>query len=266
MNKILIILASLLATTVLPMTAQDAATPDSVTVMQDTPVYTKVAGDSAYVKGDYATAIAIYEELLKTGEAPEVYYNLAGSYYKSDEIARAILNYERALLLDPGSADIRANLEIARAKTVDKITPIPELFIVSWFKSLASILSIDAWAVVAVVAFILLLCGMLLYFFSKQTKGKKIGFFSAVVCLLVVILANVFASTQKTQLTQRDQAIILQPAVTVRSTPSETGTSLFVLHEGHKVSIKDDSMSQWKEIKLEDGKVGWVPTTALEKI
>ena len=73
---------------------------------------TKAEGDSAYIRNDYASAIQIYENLLKKGEAAEVYYNLGNSYYKADDIARAILNYERALLLEPGNADIRANLEI----------------------------------------------------------------------------------------------------------------------------------------------------------
>ena len=107
---------------------------------------TKAEGDSTYIRNDYASAIQIYENLLKKGEAAEVYYNLGNSYYKADDIARAILNYERALLLEPGNADIRANLEIARSKTIDKVIPIPEVFFVSWTKSLINCLSVDAWA------------------------------------------------------------------------------------------------------------------------
>ena len=60
---------------------------------------TKAEGDSAYIKEDYAAAIQIYEALLKNGEAADVYYNLGNSYYKIGEIAKAVLNYERALLL-----------------------------------------------------------------------------------------------------------------------------------------------------------------------
>ena len=64
---------------------------------------TKAEGDSAYIKEDYAAAIQIYEALLKNGEAADVYYNLGNSYYKIGEIAKAVLNYERALLLQPGN-------------------------------------------------------------------------------------------------------------------------------------------------------------------
>ena len=75
----------------------------------------------AYTKEDYGKAIELYEGLLKThGESAEIYYNLGNAYYKENKIAPAILNYERALLLDPGDGDIRFNLQLARQKSVDK--------------------------------------------------------------------------------------------------------------------------------------------------
>ena len=227
---------------------------------------TKAEGDSAYAHNDFASAIQIYEHLLQQGEAPEIYYNLGNSYYKTDDIARAILNYERALLLSPGNADIRANLEIARSKTVDKVTPIPEIFFVTWIKSLVNSQSSDAWAKTGIVSFLLFLISLAVFFFTQHIKWKKVGFGTAVLFLVVTILSNVFASQQKSYLTERDDAIILSPSVTVRSTPSESGTGLFILHEGRKVEIKDNSMREWKEIRLEDGKVGWVPATSIEVI
>lgn len=227
---------------------------------------TKAQGDSAYMRNDYASAIQIYETLLSEGEAAELYYNLGNSYYKMDEIAKAILNYERALLLQPGNGDIRANLEIARAKTVDKVVPVPEIFFVSWIKSLINCLSADAWAVGGFLSFWLLLAACALFFFTKRAVWKKSGFFAGLFFLLLTVLCNLFAAQQKSSLVHRNDAIVLQPSVTVRSTPSESGTSLFILHEGHKVEVKDGSMRQWKEIRLEDGKVGWVPAEAIEVI
>lgn len=227
---------------------------------------TKAEGDSAYMKNDYASAIQIYEALLNRGEAADIYYNLGNSYYKAGDIAKAILNYERALLLQPGNGDIRANLEIARSKTVDKVEPVPEIFFVSWTKSLINSMSVDSWAVCGVVCFILLIVSLYLFIFSKQIVLKKAGFISGIVFLVVTILANVFASQQKDGLMNRNSAIVVNPSVTVRSTPSESGTSLFILHEGHKVDVKDGSMKDWKEIRLEDGKVGWVPASAIEII
>ena len=227
---------------------------------------TKSGGDSAYIKNDYKSAIQIYEALLEKGEAAEVYYNLGNCYYKTNDIAKSILNYERALLLDPGNTDIRVNLEMARAKTVDKITPIPDIFFVAWIKSLINCLSVDAWAKCGILFFILFLVAVALFFFSKQASLKKGGFIGGIVFLILVVLSNVFASQQKAVLVNRNAAIVLVPSVTVRSTPSESGTSLFILHEGSKGELKDNSMREWKEIRLEDGKVGWVPTSSIEVI
>ena len=199
---------------------------------------TKAEGDSAYIKEDYAAAIQIYEALLKNGEAADVYYNL----------------------------DIRANLEVARAKTIDKVEPVPEVFFVSWIKSLTNSMSVDAWATWGIVSFILLIIAFYFFIFSKQIMLKKIGFISGIILLIVTVCSNLFASQQKEHLVNRSEAIVMNPSVTVRSTPSESGTSLFILHEGRKVSVKDNSMKEWKEIRLEDGKVGWVPASAIEVI
>lgn len=227
---------------------------------------TKAEGDSAYMRNDFASAIQMYEALLKEGEAADIYYNLGNSYYKADNIAKAILNYERALLLQPGNADYRANLEVARSKTVDKMEAVPEIFFVTWIKSLINSMSVNAWAISGIVGFILLIVSIYLFVFSKQIVLKKIGFIAGIFFLFFVILANVFAAEQKDRLLNRNKAIIISPSVTVRSTPSEGGTSLFVLHEGSKVNVKDSSMKEWKEIRLDDGKVGWVPSTSIEII
>lgn len=227
---------------------------------------TKATGDSAYIKNDFASAIQIYEALLKKGEAAEVYYNLGNSYYKTDEIAKAILNYERAILLQPGNSDIRANLDVARSKTVDKMEEVPEIFFIAWIKALIFSMSVDAWTILGIVCFILLIVSLYFFIFSKQILWKKAGFVAGVIFLILVVSANVFAAQQKEDLLNRNRAIIMSPSVTVRSTPNESGTSLFVLHEGSKVYIKDASMKDWKEISLEDGKVGWVPSSVIEII
>jgi len=255
--------------------AQDAVV-DSLNVPQEEqlaefvppaePDITKAQADSAYMNNDYVAAIQIYEALLNKGEATELYYNLGNSYYKSGNIAKAILNYERALLLSPGNDDIRANLKIAQGKTVDKVDEVPDIFFVSWIKSLINSTSIGAWAVWGIVFFILFIATLFVYFFSKNATLKKVGFFAGLAMLVCVVCVNIFASYQKSTLENRKTAIIMSPSITVRSTPNENGTSLFVLHEGHKVVIKDNSMNAWKEIQLENGNVGWVMASDIEII
>ena len=228
---------------------------------------TKVQADSAYVNNDYAGAVEMYEAILANeGESSDIYYNLGNSYYKMDNIAKAILNFERALLLNPGDGDIRFNLEMAQSKAVDKVVPMSEMFFVTWTKSIANMMSEKGWAKMGIVTFIMMLLSIAVYFFGKKIMWKKIGFISAICLLFVCVIANVFASKQKEKVLNHGTAIIMSPSVTVKSTPNETGTDLFILHEGRKVMIKDNTMKEWKEIQLEDGNAGWVPASVIEII
>ncbi len=227
----------------------------------------KAMGDSAYVSGNYADAISLYENLLKNeGESFELHYNLGNAYYKAGNIARSILAYERALLLNPGDADAAFNLELARSKTVDKVGQTHKFFLVEWLENMVNAASMQAWCVSGVVFFLILLALVLVFLFGKNIILRKICFFSAVVCLLVTLFANFAARHQYCNLTERINAIVLQPSVTAKSTPSNSGTDLFVIHEGRKVKISDDSMQGWKEIELEDGNIGWVPAESIERI
>lgn len=228
---------------------------------------TKADADKAYQENDFASAIEQYEAILDAGqESAAIYYNLGNSYYKSENIAKAILNYERALLLNPGDADTRFNLELAKSKTIDKVTPASEVFIVTWIRSITNMMSETAWSKLAILSFILVLVGLLLYIFGKKLAIRKVGFISAIVFVLLCIAANLFADAQKEKLVVRTGAIVMSPSVTVRSTPNESGTELFVLHEGTKIFVEDNAMKGWKEIRLEDGNKGWVPTESIEVI
>ena len=124
---------------------------------------TKERADSAYAQEHYQQAIADYEALLKSGVSADIYYNLGNAYYRTDNITKAILNYERALLLSPGDDDIRFNLQMARSKTIDKITPQSEMFFVTWYHSLVNLMSVDAWARTALFTLAIAIVLVLLY-------------------------------------------------------------------------------------------------------
>lgn len=228
---------------------------------------TKADADALYEKGNYEEAAAAYESLLKVeGLAAEVYYNLGNCYYKLDKIPFAVLNYERALLLDPGDGDIRANLALARGKTVDKVVPPSEMFFVTWWRDLTNCMSMDSWTIVGFSAFILMLIGILVYRFVPQLLARKIGFYSAMFLFALVIIANFAAFSQHRDLTHRNTAVILAPFVVVKSSPSDRSTDLFLIHEGSKVEILDNSMKEWMEVKFEEGKQGWIPVNVAEII
>ena len=121
-------------------------------------VVTKAQADSAYINNDFASAVYLYENILANqGESADIYYNLGNSYYKMDNIAKAIVNYEKALVLNPADGDIRFNLELAQSKTVDKVTPMSEIFLVTWMKDLTNLMSEKGWAKMGITTFILML-------------------------------------------------------------------------------------------------------------
>ena len=227
---------------------------------------TKESADSAYTQGHYQQAIKDYEALLKKGVSADLYYNLGNAYYRTEDITRAVLNYERALLLSPGDADIRFNLQMARSKTIDKITPESEMFFVTWYRSLVNLTSVDGWARTALAALALAIVLALVYLFANQVWLRKFGFFGALALLLVFVVGNVLAWQQKQELMYRRGAIIMAPAVNVKSTPAAAGTDLFILHEGTKVTVTDNGMKQWKRILVPDGKEGWVESEQIEII
>ena len=227
---------------------------------------TKAEADSAYVQERYQQAAKDYEALLKQGVSADLYYNLGNCYYRMDQMTQAVLNYERALLLSPGDKDIRFNLQMARSKTIDKITPESEMFFVTWYRSLVNVMSVDGWARTALVALIVAIVLALFYLFSDRIWLRKIGFFGGIIALLLFLVGNLFAWQQKSNLTQRTGAIIIKSAVNVKSTPSKNGTDLYILHEGTKVTVTDSSMREWRKIRVADGKEGWLEVSEIEVI
>lgn len=227
---------------------------------------TKANADAEYTKGNYQQAIKDYEELLKQGVSAELYYNLGNAYYRSDNITRAIINYERAFMLSPGDEDIRFNLQLAQSKTIDKIAPASEMFFVTWYQSLVNLTSVDGWAYVAIASIILVALLVLIYLFGQNLTLRKVGFFGAVAFLVIFILANVFAFQQKRQLENRNGAIVIAPSASVKKTPADNSETTFVLHEGTKVYITDKSINKWTEVKIADGRSGWLTNDKIEEI
>ncbi len=220
----------------------------------------------AYQQGHYAEAIELYEQSAQQdGVSASFYYNLGNAYYKNGQYPQAILNYERALMLSPRNEDILFNLDMARAYVTDKIEPVGTFFLIQWIHAVRDTFSSNTWAVIAVVSFILFILGITLYFFISKVGLRKVGFFAGIFALLITFAANHFAAAQKNILTHKDKAIVFVPTLTVKSSPAASGTDLFVIHEGTKVSLLD-RLGDWCEILLEDGNRGWVPINKLERI
>ena len=226
----------------------------------------KKEADEAFSKGNYQQAASIYEELLKQGKNADLFYNLGNSYYRMDNMTKAILNYERAALLNPSDEDIQFNLALAKGKTIDKIVPRSEMFFFVWYRSLVNMLSVDSWAWVALVSILLASLLTLLYLFSDQIALRKCGFFGGIFFLVLFILGNICAYQQKQTLQNSSGAIVTATSVTLKKTPDKKSSDQAVIHEGTRVNIIDDTMKDWKAVQLEDGREGWVSTSQIERI
>lgn len=227
---------------------------------------TKQNADDAYMKGSYQQAIADYKELLKHGTSANLFYNLGNAYYRSDSLTQAILCYERAYRLAPADDDICFNLQFARSKTIDKITPASEMFFVTWYHSLVNLYGVDTWATMSVVCLVVALLLLLAYLFAPRLGVRKFGFFGSIGFLIIFLLFNLFAYQQKQLMENHCGAIVMAPSVNVKKTPDANGSDVFVIHEGTRVDITDCSMKQWRGVKLADGREGWIPTDVIEQI
>lgn len=222
--------------------------------------------EQLYAEGKYADAADLYNKILADGrESAELYYNLGNCYYKLGENTKAILNYERSLLLKPGDEMARYNLRMAQHAIVDKIEVLPELFLVRWYKAFVSYFSADQWGYISVGLFILFLFMAALFFYSPSIGVKKTGFVVGIVAFLLTITTIFFAMRQDQRISKREYAIIMTPSVTVKGAPDNSGTSLFLIHEGLKVQVVG-TLGSWYNIRLADGNEGWVAKSDLEKI
>lgn len=219
-----------------------------------------------YTTEDYQQAISFYEQILETGkESAKLYFNLGNAYYKTGDINMALLNFERAKLLAPNNQDIDFNIKLANQFVVTSIEPLPLPFFLRWRTSVINMYSSDTWSYISIVAFIFFLILIGLFIFSRIVAVRRISFLTGIIILIFSGFTFSFAAKQKKKIVERKHAIVFCPRVTVKSSPSQTGTDLFLIYEGLKVQITD-SINTWKEIKLADGNEGWLPDSCIVKI
>ncbi len=225
----------------------------------------KQKADDAYSKGKYLDAIESYEAALKKGKSANLYYNLGNAYYRTDNVTRAIINYEKARLLAPGDDDIIHNLEVARSKTIDNIQPGEKIFFKVWYENIKTSMGIDTWATLSLVSLVVALLLFLVYLFVKNMMLRKVAFYLSVALVIVFILGNVFASQLKDYTTNSKCAVIVSPTATAKKTPTEQGADACILHEGTRGDVID-ALKGWYEIRLADGTEGWISEKDVEVI
>ncbi|MFL1894368.1 tetratricopeptide repeat protein [Aquimarina sp. 2-A2] len=223
-------------------------------------------GNALYTAKKYEEAIKNYLTVIEEGyESEELYFNLANAYYKQNEIGPSIYYYEKALSLNPTNQDIKNNLTFARNATVDVIDEIPQGFLSKIFNRTVSLFSLQTWAwssVLLMLSFVLLFIG---YQRASDTRKKRWLFvgswFSFGLCVVIFFLAQ----QQQSLKANNQYAIIFAKESAVLSEPNLGSEELFELHEGTKVKVIS-TVNSWKNIRLTDGKSGWMFSKNLKEL
>jgi len=224
------------------------------------------AGNQLYNSGKYQDAIRKYQNVLSQGfESAELYFNLGNAFYKSGNATYAILNYERAKKLSPNDEDIQYNLELARKLIVDNIVPLPEAGFLRWWKQLISSQSINFWGTWSIATFFTFLALFGLFLLSRSFNIKRMAFWFSIVAISISAITFTFGSHLKSKLINHRSAVITDRSVRVKSSPSETGTELFIVHEGVTVELTD-KLGDWVNVSLPDGNKGWVKESSMVRI
>ena len=217
-----------------------------------------------YEAHNYDSAINSYKCLCEEFYSPELFLNLGNSYYKLDDIPNTILYYEKALKLSPGNLNILHNLKLANKRVSDKNKVNDSVRLNDWFFTWVSNAP-NYWAYNSVYLFIIGSLLLILYLFSKSRKLKKLTFYTAVIALTLGIFSIVFSGFHKSRLMSTEEAIIFKPSIELMSEPTINSGVSFVLHEGTKVKILDETQL-WYEIRFSDGKIGWLQKEFVQTI
>ncbi len=225
-----------------------------------------ILANRLYSESNYGEAALVYERIIGAGyHSAGLYYNLGNAYYRSNNIPAAILNYERAALLSPGDEDVRFNLELARSRVRDRIEELPAFFLNRWWQDARSMAGSGAWAVLSVSLFILSLAMVSVFLFSSSIIIKKTFFWLAVSMFSLAVLCFSLGLDQRNHLRNHGTAIVFSPLVPVKSSPDIRSADLFIIHEGTKVRV-EESIGDWRSVRLSDGNKGWVHMDDIEMI
>jgi len=219
-----------------------------------------------YSQANYQSALDGFLKIEQSGYVSSaLFYNTGNTYFKLKQIGKSILYYERALKLNPSDKDVITNLDLAREFTLDKIEEIPDFILKTWVDEINYSLSSDLWAYISLLLMAGIAVLILLFRFGPTSKARKTSFFGAMAAFLLCVFSVYAAWSQKHSYNLKNTAIIMKPVSTIKSSPDNSGNTLFILHEGTKVGLIEE-IGQWKRVELADGRQGWVTSLDIEVI
>ncbi len=223
-------------------------------------------GNDLYQKEQFEQAAAKYEQVLKEGlVSDEVYFNLGNSYYKLNQVALSVYNFEKAKQLNPTCSSIENNLSFSQKLAVDEFDVVPRVGIDKLIFDTTSIFHYNTWAYIGVGMAFLFFLAFAGYYYSNYTITKRLFFSGMLVILALMTLALLSAGFQKKYRDSNKSAIVFETVISVHSEPKESSPEITPIHEGAKVLIIED-VNGWNKVVLPNGVQGWLPKTALRKL
>ena len=232
--------------------------------------------DSAYSADKFQDAVELYNQAINEyGSSSKLYYNLGNAYYRCGNLGQAVLNYERALRLDPTDNNTRANLEFVNSKLIDKPGE-RGTFLENAFDSMATSMTSNGWAWLAFILFVLFAASVVLYLFSSAVNLRKLGFFGGGVLFVLSVMAIIVAIRAKSIATSTDYAIITSPSTILSTTPrapKNRNEEAMLLHAGTKLHILDSITSRtdrlnmtWYDVEVDNEHRAWISSADVEKV
>ena len=219
----------------------------------------------AYSDGRYAEAQAGYEQIVENHLHFESEFNLGNAFFKQGDLGQAILHFERAKQLNPSDADLDNNLILANARVIDRIKPLPTAGIEDLWERILSPGHFLLWFRLMIGFWTLGFSALAWRMWQSSTGNRRISgtVGSSLLVVGTVFIGLTYGSSKR--ITGSQEAIVMVDQANVLSEPSLNSNTLFVLHEGTKVSIIQ-RVDEQCEISIANGNVGWLSTRSLEEI
>lgn len=221
--------------------------------------------NSAYEQEKYDTAFALYDSIAAEFSSFELYFNAGNAAYRSDKLGQSILYYERAKRIDPSNDDLKLNLTLADERVKDRIQELPSLGVEDLWSLLTASNRLTLWSLVAIIANLVGLGLLVLWLWSRSKGLRRLAFWSGLVLVFIGFLGYGMSRATQSRIKASTEAVILAPKVEVKNSPSSNDSNAFVLHEGTRVKILQET-TDWFEIRIANGNVGWLPRSSAEVI
>lgn len=214
--------------------------------------------NSAYNAGQFEKAVMLYKEILESGlHSAELYFNLANSYYRLNQVGESIFYFEKAKQLQPTDQDIIINSAFAQNMAIDAVEELPKSQITQLREKTIDLFSQEGWAYLIILLAWFLVFFWGLYLWNKVPVIKRTFFVLSLILGLLIISSLSISVIKSTKAADNPYGILFNEKIQVWAEPNSRAEVLFLLHEGTKV-IMLDQLQEWQKIRIANGSEGWI--------